>query len=42
MDHALATRSGQQAVQQLPSPHTEQEAPQQPLQWFPKDKEVSQ
>jgi hypothetical protein len=41
-EHALATPSGQQAAQQLPSPHTEQEAPQQPLQWSPKDKEASQ
>jgi hypothetical protein len=30
-DHALATPSGQQAALQLPSTHTEQEAPQQQL-----------
>jgi hypothetical protein len=34
-DHALATPPGQQVAQQLPSPHTEQEAP-------PKDKEAPQ
>jgi hypothetical protein len=28
VDHALATPPGQQAAQQLPCPHTEQEAPQ--------------
>jgi hypothetical protein len=41
-DHALATPPSQQAAQQLPSPHTEQEAPQQPLQLPPKDKEALQ
>jgi hypothetical protein len=42
MDHTLATPSGQQAAPQLPSPHTNQEAPQQPLMSPPKDKEASQ
>jgi hypothetical protein len=42
MKHALATSSGQQVAQQLPSPHTEQETPQQPLQSSSKDKEASQ
>jgi hypothetical protein len=42
MDHTLATPSGQQAAPQLPSPHTNQEAPQQPLLSPPKDKEASQ
>jgi hypothetical protein len=30
-EHALATPFGLQAAQQLPSPHTEQAAPQQPI-----------
>jgi hypothetical protein len=42
MDHALATPPGQQAAQQLSYPHTEQEAPQQPLQSPPEDKEAPQ
>jgi hypothetical protein len=42
MDHAIATPSGQQATPQLPSPHTEQEAPQQPLLSSLNDKEASQ
>jgi hypothetical protein len=42
MDYALATPSGQQVALQLPSPHTEQEAPQQPLMSSPKDKKASQ
>jgi hypothetical protein len=42
VDHALATPSGQQVALQLPSPHTEQEALQQPLPSSPKDKEASQ
>jgi hypothetical protein len=42
VDHALASPPGQQAAQQLPSPHTEQEAPQHPLQLSPKDKEAPQ
>jgi hypothetical protein len=41
-NHALITPSGQQIAPQLPSPHTEQEAPQQPLRSSPKDKEASQ
>jgi hypothetical protein len=41
-EHVLATPSGQQATQQLPSPHIEQEAPQQSLQSSSKDKEASQ
>jgi hypothetical protein len=42
VDHALATPPSQQAAQQLPSPHTEQEALQQLLQSPPKDKEAPQ
>jgi hypothetical protein len=42
VEHALATPSGQQASQQLTSPHSEQEAPQQPLQLSPKVKEALQ
>jgi hypothetical protein len=42
MNYALTTPSGQQAAPQLPSPHTEQEAPQQSLLSSPKDKEASQ
>jgi hypothetical protein len=38
VEHALATPFGQQAAQRLPSPHTEQEALQQPLRSPPKDK----
>jgi hypothetical protein len=41
VDHAVATPLCQQAAQQLPSPHTEQEALQQPLHSPPKDKEAS-
>jgi hypothetical protein len=41
-DHALATPSDYQTAPQLPSPHTEQEAPQEPLQSSPKDKEALQ
>jgi hypothetical protein len=40
--HALATPPAQQAAQQLSSPHTEQEARQQPPQSPRKDKEASQ
>jgi hypothetical protein len=40
--HSLATPPTQQAAQQLSSLHTEQEAPQQPLQSPPKDKEAPQ
>jgi hypothetical protein len=42
VNHILVTPSGQQAAQQFPSPYTEQEASQQPLQSSPKDKETSQ
>jgi hypothetical protein len=42
MEHALATPPAQQVAQQLPLPHTEQEAPQQPLQSPPKDNEAPQ
>jgi hypothetical protein len=41
-EYALATLHAQQAAQQLPSPHTEQEALQQPLQSPPKNKEALQ
>jgi hypothetical protein len=42
VDHVLATPSSQQAALQLPSPHTEQEALQQPLQSPLKDKKAPQ
>jgi hypothetical protein len=42
MDHALVTPSGQQAAPQLPSPHTEQKAPQESLPSSLKDKETLQ
>jgi hypothetical protein len=42
VDHALAIPSGQQALLQLPSPHNEQESPQQPLLSSPKDKKALQ
>jgi hypothetical protein len=41
-DLGLTTPMGQQATQQLPSPHIEQEASQQPLQSSLKDEEASQ